>query len=257
MSAGTPTSDTPAAGSAAWAAALARRLPRADIEKLVAALGNEPTGLAGLEARSGSTVIRDACRQLREVVEGDDEACVIAGTLAGALAAVETTRDSPRIDVAWTGPTSEVTTGRLTSETIVDMLDSAQREILVVGFAVHDEPRVTRALQAAAHRYVEITLVLERSDDNPGYSGPTKPFGDLDATRLAWPRDQRPAGAALHAKVLVIDRRWALVGSANITGRAMQSNLECGIVIRGGHQPAAICAHIDSLRFGRALTRVG
>jgi len=35
--------------------------------------------------------------------------------------------------------------------------------------------------------------------------------------------------------------------SANITSWALQRNLECGILIRGGHQPKEIHDHIDSL----------
>jgi phosphatidylserine/phosphatidylglycerophosphate/cardiolipin synthase-like enzyme len=53
---------------------------------------------------------------------------------------------------------------------------------------------------------------------------------------------------ALHAKIIVVDDRIALVGSANLTGRAMEANLECGILIRGGRQPRAISEHIAELR---------
>ncbi|WP_425454039.1 phospholipase D-like domain-containing protein [Nocardioides immobilis] len=38
----------------------------------------------------------------------------------------------------------------------------------------------------------------------------------------------------MHAKVLVVDRRTALVGSANLTGHALERNLECGLLVRGG-----------------------
>ncbi len=38
----------------------------------------------------------------------------------------------------------------------------------------------------------------------------------------------------MHAKVLVVDGRTALVGSANVTGSAMERNLECGLLVRGG-----------------------
>jgi len=62
------------------------------------------------------------------------------------------------------------------------------------------------------------------------------------------PAAQRPPGAALHAKVIVVDDRIALVGSANLTGRAMEANLECGILIRGGPQLRAIRDHIAGLR---------
>ena len=38
--------------------------------------------------------------------------------------------------------------------------------------------------------------------------------------------------------------------------RAMESNLECGILIRGGPQPRAILAHITSLYAAGRLLRL-
>ena len=55
----------------------------------------------------------------------------------------------------------------------------------------------------------------------------------------------------MHAKILVVDRRIALVGSANLTGHALERNLECGVLIRGGPVPGQLVAHLlgaDSLR---------
>lgn len=70
-----------------------------------------------------------------------------------------------------------------------------------------------------------ITLVTERHADNSGYRGPDVPFSGILATRLHWPASQRPAGASLHAKIIVVDDETALVTSANLTSRAMETNL--------------------------------
>lgn len=50
-------------------------------------------------------------------------------------------------------------------------------------------------------------------------------------------------------------RRIALVGSANITSRAMGSNLECGILITGGCEPRAIRDHVMDLKWLGVLER--
>jgi phosphatidylserine/phosphatidylglycerophosphate/cardiolipin synthase-like enzyme len=62
-------------------------------------------------------------------------------------------------------------------------------------------------------------------------------------------------GAALHAKILIVDDRIALVGSANFTSRAMDTNLECGILIRGGAEPRAIREHLAELHARGHLMR--
>jgi hypothetical protein len=54
----------------------------------------------------------------------------------------------------------------------------------------------------------------------------------------------------------VVDDETALVSNANLTGRAMEDNLECGILIHGGPQPSAIRDHITSLYAAGHLRRI-
>jgi len=145
------------------------------------------------------------------------------------------------------GPDAGPGTGRLTAAVVVGLIGEATKEIQLVGCAAHSEPTVEQALTDAVSRGVEVTLVLERAVDNPAYtfSGPV--FPGLQARRLHWPASHRPSGASLHAKVIVVDRKTALVGSANLTSWAMERNLECGLLIRGGDQPRSIHRHIEGL----------
>lgn len=76
-----------------------------------------------------------------------------------------------------------------------------------------------------------------RRRHNPSCTALGNPFPRLHALHLHWPAGSRSPGAALHAKSIVVDGQVALVGGANLTSRAMESNLECGILIRGGLNP--------------------
>ncbi|MFF0502983.1 DISARM system phospholipase D-like protein DrmC [Streptomyces fimicarius] len=225
--------------------ALARELPSQDLYALSVAAGGGIAGLRDLRAQASSNIIRRACSQLI--------ACLAhrsADYLAGALAAAATadTHKAQVVDVVWTGPHTRITSSRLTAHSITTLIDEARQEIWLVSYAAHTEPRITTALKAAAGRGVEITLLLERNMDNPSYSFRGIPFPHLDVTRLAWPAVRRSARyTSLHAKILVTDRSTALVGSANITGAAMETNLECGILLRGGPHPRAIRAHLAAL----------
>lgn len=159
------------------------------------------------------------------------------------------------MQVAWTGPASSVDSSRLTAPVVAGLVDGATAEIVLASFAVHPDDLIDTALRSAADRGVDITLVLERPADNPHFKSFTDAFPGLPARRLVWPLDRRPAGAALHAKVIVVDGRDALVGSANLTGRAMDDNLECGVLIRGGAAPRAIRDHLFGLLYGGELER--
>jgi cardiolipin synthase A/B len=229
-------------------AALAGDLPGNDIARLAhAATGGIPA-LNELRGNSANDRLRTACQTLIETIHHGADPLTLAGALLGSGATARRLRREASVDVVWTGPTSEITTSRVTSAVIAELLDEACSEILLIGYAVHNDPAIADALDRAAQRQVAITLLLERTADNPGYHQHSQPFPTLRARRLAWPAANRPtAGAALHAKVLDIDRHTALVISANITRWALDSNLECGILIRGGDHPRQIHDHIDSL----------
>ncbi len=58
----------------------------------------------------------------------------------------------------------------------------------------------------------------------------------------------------LHAKAIVVDRYWALIGSPNISRRGLLTNYEIGVVLEG--EPAAqIAMVIDRLRNEPTLVR--
>ncbi len=51
----------------------------------------------------------------------------------------------------------------------------------------------------------------------------------------------------LHAKILIVDGRRALVGSANLTYRALTANLEAGVLIEDHDLAADLEAHVLNL----------
>ena len=238
--------------NAGWASSVAEHLPAADVRQLSKAALEGRASVRALRGRAGAAILRNACDQLLGRLRGEEPAYV-AGLLAGAAGAVERARQRQSIDVVWTGPETSSGAGRLTAATIIDLIGQARRQILIVSYATQGEPAIADALAAAVERGVEITVVAEQHDDNPGYTAIRTPFPGLNALRLRWPASRRPPGAALHAKIIVVDERIALVGSANFTSRAMESNLECGILVRGGRHPRAISDHIRQLRAHRDL----
>lgn len=239
---------------ATLAVALAVRLPTGDLGELSAAAARGRRGLLALRARSAAPAFRDACDRCLAVLPscGPD---YLAGTLAGAARLAQHRDRAGTVEVVWTGPQSQLRTSRLTSAVVSELIGQSREEVLLVSYATHTEPGIASALQAAIDRGVQVTLLLERAADNASYSGPEFPFPALAVQRLHWPAAQRPDGAALHAKILVVDTALALVGSANLTGRALERNLECGVLIRGGSAPAMIRAHLHQLLEARVLQR--
>ncbi len=239
---------------AAWACRAAERLPAADVRRLAEAVTEGEPGVRQLRATTGSAIVRDTCGQLLHWLRSSEPA-YLAGLLTGTALAVERARRHQSVSVVWTGPESGVSSSRLTAAAVIELINAARSEILLVSFATHTEPSISAALSAAVARGVAVTLLAERRQDNPSYTAVGTPFPGLDALRLHWPAQQRPPGAALHAKIILVDDHVALVGSANLTSRAMESNLECGILIRGGPQPQAVREHITGLYAAGLLLR--
>jgi cardiolipin synthase len=90
--------------------------------------------------------------------------------------------------------------------------------------------RFGRALRAAARRGVRITILLQGKTDHPLLRYATQ---TLYATALAAGiRIYEYEKSFMHAKVAVIDRHWATVGSSNIDPFSLLLAKEANLVVR-------------------------
>jgi putative cardiolipin synthase len=119
-----------------------------------------------------------------------------------------------------------------------------------VSYAAYTLPETASDLTAAARRGCAVDVIFETEEDSAGhYDGPgAAAYAHVDGiTRWRWPAHARNAGAVLHAKLLVIDGRRALVGSANLTRRALADNLEAGVLINDERTALALERHVRDL----------
>lgn len=153
-------------------------------------------------------------------------------------------QQNTQADLVWTGHKPPGSSLRSTPPVIAEMLDAAERHVIVLSYAVWlGQARVRSMLDrvvAARQRGVQATFVIDRN-----YSPDSTASGhNLEQLRTEWPNDApRPdiyswgddddRIAKLHAKVIIVDRRDLLVTSANLTGHGMSGNLELGARIMG------------------------
>lgn len=222
------------AGPEAIAARWADELPREFSRKLAAALRVGPEALQVLKTSSplanSYAAIVDAIKLSKN---GDGP--YAAGLLAGRLTALA---EQPSVVPVWTGPDSTAPPSRLTVAVVADLIRQAEHELLLTSYVTYPSKDVRAALESAVAKGVALTLLLDHTKSTQD------PFPKLAARRLVWPKDARPNEAWMHAKLLVVDRRTALVGSANLTENALGRNLECGVQISGGPVPGRIVDHI-------------
>ena len=178
--------------TADWACRIGERLPANDVRRLAEAAAAGQPGVRQLRAAAGSVILRDACDQLSKRL-ADTEPAYVSGLLTGVARAVERGREHQTVSVVWTGPESGVSSSRLTAAAVIDLINAARSEILLVSYATQTEPALKAALSAATARHVAVTLLIERYADNPTYTAASTPFPGLNALRLYWPACLAPA----------------------------------------------------------------
>ena len=237
-------------------------LPVAHTKRLAATVARADTPTSAVRAAAVSAVptpvFRDVARKVIDAwaaAEGVDGSALALALTAAADSAAQL-RSSQAIDVVWTGPASPEVPVRLTSEVLTQVIDSAQSSLIVVSFAAYKVAEIVDALARAAHRHVDVRLVLETGEEHGGplKVGAAHAFADLgdSVDFYVWPADERPelpngGLASMHAKAAIIDERIALVGSANLTGFAIASNMELGLLITGGPVPRRLARHFRAL----------
>jgi putative cardiolipin synthase len=163
-------------------------------------------------------------------------------------------RQPPELVFTRTGTTSSA--ARDTWAVFSELCGLAQREVFIAGYTFTVGEMVLAPLhQAMVERGVRARIVLDCSQvhvegDSVEALGATvstfleknwKTFGeptpelfyDPRTCERSWDERWRRWGAthSMHAKCLAVDDTHALVGSANFTRRAMQDNIEVGVVV--------------------------
>ncbi len=155
-------------------------------------------------------------------------------------------------ELVWTGPTTPFVSARRTEQALLQVINAAEETLFITSFVAYNVSTIVKALVAACDRGVVISMLLELSQDRGGsitFDAIGKMRTLVPAARLyAW-RDKADhfADGRVHAKVAVADGRVCFVTSANLTGHAMEMNMEAGVLITGGFIPFQLNEHLNSL----------
>ena len=155
-------------------------------------------------------------------------------------------------ELVWTGPTTPVVSARRTEQALLQVINAAEHTLFMTSFVAYDVSTIVRALNAAADRGVMVSMLLELSRKHGG-SINFDVIGKMrtlvsGAQLYAW-HDKTALflEGRVHAKVAVADGRVCFITSANLTGYAMDRNMEAGVLITGGHIPRLLNDHLQAL----------
>ena len=121
----------------------------------------------------------------------------------------------------------------------------ARREILIANAYFFPGVRVRHALMDAARRGVAVTLLLQAKVEYPLLHFASRAlYGQLVGAGIAIQEYHR---SFLHAKVAVIDDRWATVGSSNIDPYSLLMAREANVFVRDANFADALRAELVAM----------
>ena len=206
--------------------------------------------------------------QVGEVVKAlrELDACGVSGAgCAALLRGVDRAASRrPTPDFVWSGPEVKSLHARDTRRVYEELLGSAQRSAWVATYAFFDGPQAFKVLARRMDETpaLKVTLLLnvQRGKGNTTsaehlvlqfaerfwnqeWPGTARPRVFYD------PRSVDPSGGAgvLHAKAVVVDDEAVFVTSANLTGAALDHNIEIGLLVRDRTLATTVTTHFRTL----------
>ena len=223
--------------------AIATRIRRTDASKADGSL----SGVVGTPAATGVVdQLIDAWRATSVSAEEVASMLLAAGHIFTRAAKQQTT------ELVWTGPTTPFVSARRTEQALLQVINAAEQTLFITSFVAYDVSTIVKALNVANDRGVVISMLLELSHDHGGsitFDAIGKMRTLVPTARLyAWRDKADPfSDGRVHAKVAVTDGMMCFITSANLTGYAMEKNMEAGVLISGGNIPRLLDDHLRSL----------
>ena len=176
----------------------------------------------------------------------------VAGMLVGASEARSRIEREQGVELVWTGPTTRFVPTRRTEQVLLELIASAATDIVLVSFVAYDVASVVKALEDAIGRGVRLRVLIEASKAHGGtldWDHAANMRKSVPGVQLyTWRQRVGPfVDGKVHAKIAVVDGVRAFVTSANLTGHALEKNMEAGVLLHGGSVPRSLSDHIQAL----------
>lgn len=251
---------------AAGLVSTAAQMPSGHVQAFVSAVADAP-GLGDSTRNAALGALQNAAyqRHVAALLEVWARLPEMSGrafgfALMGAVHMRDRERRAESVEAVVTGPSSPHVSVRHTKAVILELVDRAQHELIMVSYAAYKVPELLAALENATRRGVKVRLILESSEDSAGALShdAAEAFRSLreKVEFYVWPASKRPHGARLHAKGVIADGTAAFSTSANLTGHALDQNLELGVLVRGGVVPSLLAEHFRALMAAGVLQRL-
>ncbi len=164
-----------------------------------------------------------------------------AHSLVAAVRSERVAHPRPRLDLVWSGPESAQAQSRDTSQVLRELFESADRHVIIAGFAFWGASTIFETLHRRAvlrNLAIEFFIHLDPTGKNQqmtpaNFYQYTWPWADIvPAVHYDARADSDEQQGSMHAKCVVVDDSATFITSANFTAAAQTTNVEVGVLIR-------------------------
>ncbi len=222
--------------------------------------------IAGLEL---GDELESCLRALMDHGWRTEQLAAVARVLAESRGQVPEVNDV--VDLVLSGPEAPGIATRDTAAVMHALLAEARKEVLLVGYAVHNARHLFESLavrmtsepelrvwfcldirRGQNDTSLEAEIIRRFANDFRTKHWPWEPKPEVyyDPRSLALPGQHR---SSLHAKCVVVDRSAALITSANFTQAAHERNIEAGVIIRNEELVSRLQRYFEALCSTRQL----
>lgn len=169
-------------------------------------------------------------------------------------------------DLVLSGPEVQNVPTRSTLAVMEDLLANCEDEVTLVGYAIHNGKHIFQQLSKRMAEVPDLDvwfcLNIIRSHNDTSLASQVVRRFEQEFRAQHWPWEPVPQvyyypdaltleghkRASLHAKCVIVDRKTALITSANFTEAALERNIEAGVIIN--YQPfvTRLATYFDQLK---------
>ena len=150
--------------------------------------------------------------------------------LAAIIADAVKMQDADKVSLVVTAPSSFSINARTTMNVVQSMISSAERNIMITGYSLSSYfSELVDTIIQKSQRGVFVKFFVNDIDKQPEFEKVLRYKGRF--LKVYNYRQNEDKMAALHAKVISVDQKQALITSANLSYHGQQGNIEIGTVV--------------------------
>jgi len=187
----------------------------------------------------------------------------LVAMMLGASHAYYLAKNEETVEMVWTGPRTEMVASRHTEQVFLEVIAAEKRKIFIVSYVAFAIDSIIEGLNEAIDKNVEVEILFESSSDHGGKISTDSIeifHKKLPSAKIyAWDEDSKKKSAcsgSVHAKCVVADANVAFITSANLTGAALEWNMELGVLVHGGTLPETLYKHLKALITTEVIAKI-